>query len=208
MTRCLVLNGHPISPSFNGAVADHYAEQLDRLGVETRRMDLTNLSIPDLETRKPSDSEMVGDVALFWQEVVAAEHIVIVHPLWWGGMPAKLKALFDIALQSGKAFRYTKSPLPLGLLKGRSARLIVTSDTPHWFMMLGYASAHFKAMKNQVFKFVGLNPVRLTHLSVIRGSTGKQRNALLAKAARAAKRDARRMTRSMSRRPSEKSVSA
>jgi len=192
MPNCLVLNGHPLQPSFSAALADRYQATLEARGITVRRLDLADMDVTDLTTRKPGDAEMAGDLKLFWEAMVWADHVVIIHPLWWGGMPAKLKALFDIALQTGKAYRYEgKSPLPLGLLKGRSARMIITSDTPGFFMALAYGNAHFRAMKNQILKFVGLNPVKLTHLSMMRNSTSEQRSAFLDKAAKAADEDAR-----------------
>lgn len=194
MPNCLVLNGHPLSPSFNAAVADRYAQTLETRGITVRRLDLADMSVPELTTRKPGGSEMAGDVLAFWEAMVWADHVVIVHPLWWGSMPAKLKALFDIGLQSGKAYRYLEGrPLPQGLLAGRSARLIVTSDTPNWFMACFYRNAHFRAVTNQILKFIGLKPVRITHLSVMRGSTPAQRDKLLARTAIDAAADAARM---------------
>lgn len=191
MPNCLVLSGHPLQPSFTAALADRYQSTLEASGITTKRLDLAAMNVPELTTRKPGDAEMIGDIKLFWEAMVWADHVVIVHPLWWGGMPAKLKALFDIGLQTGKAYRYEgNSPLPLGLLKGRSARMIITSDTPGFFMALVYGNAHFRAMKNQILKFVGLNPVKLTHLSMMRNSTPEQRNAFLDKAAEAAGKDA------------------
>ncbi len=191
MPNCLVLNGHPLQPSFSAALADRYQSTLEARGINVRRLDLPDMVVPELTTRKPGDAEMADDIKLFWDSMVWADHVVIVHPLWWGGMPAKLKALFDIGLQTGKAYRYEgNSPLPLGLLKGRSARMIITSDTPGFFMALAYGNAHFRAMKNQILKFVGLNPVKLTHLSMMRNSTPEQRNAFLDKASRAAAQDA------------------
>src|SRR5690606_20342728 len=143
---------------------------------------------------KPGSAELTGDVGEFWEAMVWADHVMVVHPLWWGSMPAKLKALFDIGLQSGSAYRYVANkPLPLGLLAGRSARLIVTSDTPNWFMASFYGNAHFRTVTNQVLKFVGLKPVQITHLSVMRGSTPAQRDKLLARTAADAAADAARM---------------
>ena len=115
-------------------------------------------------------------------------------------MPAKLKALFDIALQSGHAYRYEKgNPLPLGLLKGRSARLIVTSDTPNWFMVLAYGNAHFQAMKKQIFAFIGFKPIRTTHLSIMRHASAKKRERLLEQVARDARSDLRGLRRQKNR---------
>ena len=196
MPKCLVLTGHPFSPSFSGALADRYSAVLSAEGVEIRRMDISALSIPELTTRSPGDAEMVGDVKHVWDNMVWADHVVIIHPLWWGGMPARLKALFDVTLQSGKAYRYEgRNPLPLGLLKGRSARLVVTSDTPNWFMAIVYGNAHFRAVKNQILKFVGLNPVFKTHLSVMRHSTPEQRAKMLTAMETDAGRDARYLSR-------------
>lgn len=200
MSKVLILNGHPLQPSFSGAVADHYADIVSAEDMEIRRLDLAEMSIPDLTTRKPGTSEMTGDVARFWADLQWADHVVVVHPLWWGGMPAKLKALFDIGLQSGHAYRYEKSnPLPLGLLKGRSARLIVTSDTPNWFMALGYGNAHFQAMRKQIFAFIGFKPVRTTHLSIMRHASADKRARLLEQVARDAGSDLRGLQRRKNR---------
>lgn len=196
MPNCLILNGHPLAPSFSAALADRYQTELETHGVTVRRLDLPTMVVPELTTRKPSDMELAGDVLKFWEALVWAEHVMIVHPLWWGGMPGKLKSLFDITLQSGRAYRYEKGrPLPRGLLKGRSARVIVTSDTPGFFMTLAYGNAHFRALKNQILGFCGIGPVRRTHLSVMRNATPERRAGFLETVARAAEADAQRLIR-------------
>lgn len=195
MPHCLVLCGHPLAPSFAAALADRYARELSARGIEVRRTDLAGMDIPLApSSRLPGDEDMTGDVERVWQDMVWADHLVVVHPLWWGGMPAKLKALVDVVLQPGKAYRYEgTAPLPKGLLAGRSARLIVTSDTPAWFMWLAYANAPFRAARRQIFGFVGYRPVALTHLSVMRHSTAEQRSRMLDKVAAAARQDAERL---------------
>lgn len=201
MPNCLVLNGHPLSPSFSGAIAERYSQTLDEKGITVRRLDLAGMTVPELTTRKPGQEEMTGDVRAFWDAMEWADHVVMVHPLWWGSMPAKLKALFDISLQSGKAYRYrANASLPQGLLAGRSARLVVTSDTPHWFMASIYANAHFRTVSNQILKFIGLKPVRISHLSVVRGATPAQLETLLARIAKAAATDATRLKSGTSKR--------
>lgn len=189
--KVLVLVGHPMTNSFGAALAERYADRLRQAGAVVRTMQLHQMDIAiDLTTRKPGDAEMVGDTALFWEALTWCDHFVVVHPLWWGGMPAKLKGLFDHVLQSGKAFRYVAGQaFPTGLLKGRTARLIVTSDTPDWYMWLGYSGAHFRQMRNQILRFVGFDTVRITHASVLQGSTPRQRDRLLDMAERHAGQD-------------------
>lgn len=191
MLRCMILVGHPIKDSFNAALAERYAQVLRAGGADARLRHLAELEVPPtLLTRSPGDAEMVGDVARLWDDMVWADHFVLVHPLWWGGMPAKLKALFDVMLQPGKAYRYEgDKPLPIGFLGGRTARLIVTSDTPGWFMTLVYRNAHFRQVKNQILKFVGYAKMGLTHCSVMRNSTPDQRARMLDKVASAARKD-------------------
>jgi NAD(P)H dehydrogenase (quinone) len=191
MVKCLILVGHPIDGSFNRALAERYAARLEAGGAEIRLLHLSELDIPpSLSTRHPGDAELVGDVARVWDSLLWADHFVLFHPLWWGGMPARLKALIDVVLQAGKAYRYVPGrPLPLGLLKGRTARLVVTSDTPGWFMALAYGNAPFRQARNQIFKFVGFEQMRLTHCAVIRDSTPEQRAAMLDRMDRAAGQD-------------------
>ena len=88
-------------------------------------------------------------------------------PMWWGGLPAKLKGLFDRALLPGRAFdtrNKTLVGLPRPMLTGRTARVVITSDTPGWFMRLAYKNALIWQLRRQILEFVGLKPTRLTHL--------------------------------------------
>lgn len=197
MPRCLVLCGHPLDPSFGAALAGRYAEVMAAWGVEVRRLDLAALDIPaTLPNRLPGAAERIGDVARVWDDMVWADHLALVYPLWWGGMPAKLKALVDIVLQAGAAYEYEGSnPLPRGLLAPRSARVVITSDTPSWFMALAYGNAPFRTVRQQILGFVGLRPVALTHLSVMRHSTPARREQMLERLAADAQRDAARLLR-------------
>jgi putative NADPH-quinone reductase len=60
------------------------------------------------------------------------------------------------------------------MLGGRTARIIITSDTPGWYMQLIYRNAIFQQLKKQIFGFVGLKPSRFTHFSG--ASTAKPEN--------------------------------
>ena len=112
------------------------------------------------KTLEPSLEHVLAD--LTW-----CEHLVITTPMWWGGLPAKLKGLFDRVFLPGKAFdpRKMRFGLPAPLLRGRSARVVITSDTPWWWMRLAYKNGLFWQLKRQVLGYVGIRPTRITHLS-------------------------------------------
>ena len=101
------------------------------------------------------------------EDIEWSDHVVLTTPMWWGGLPAKLKGLFDRAFQPGRVFdtENTRAGMPLPLLTGRTARLILTSDTPSWFLRIAYRNAIFHQLRGQIFGFVGIKPLRITHFS-------------------------------------------
>lgn len=68
------------------------------------------------------------------EAIAAARRPVVVTPIWWGSMPALLKGFFDRVLERGWAFRYLPNGMPEGLLAGRSARVIMTTDSPGYYL--------------------------------------------------------------------------
>ena len=87
--------------------------------------------------------------------------------MWWGGLPAKLKGLIDRPFLPGRAFdtRNSNKGLPQPLLEGRSARIIITADTPSYILRLAYKNALIWQLRDQVLGFVGIKPTRITYLS-------------------------------------------
>lgn len=168
--RVLVLDGHPRAESFAGALASRYAQAVSARGAEVRLRKLSSMRFdPDLALGHRGHQDWEPDLEAFWADLTWAEHVVLVHPLWWGGAPAKLKGLFDRVLLPGLAFRYRKgNPLPEKLLKGRTARVILTSDTPDWYFRFGYGSAYRRQVTGQILELCGIAPVRFTHVGPIR----------------------------------------
>jgi len=168
--KTLILSGHPRAKSFTLALADAYRKGSEQAGAQTSLISLADLNIGKVSASElPSKAEWTTDVTSLWQAMLNADHIVITHPLWWGSMPGELKALFDRLLVSGEAYKYEKGKaFPTGLLAGRTAEVIMTSDTPDWYYRLGYHSAQTNLMKNQILKFIGLKPIRNTHISPVR----------------------------------------
>jgi NAD(P)H dehydrogenase (quinone) len=185
MTRILVLDGHPAKGSFCGALAQAYADQARRNGHEVRLVRLSELTFdPDFGVSSFKDAKpLEPDLEVVWQEMEWCQHFVLAHPLWWGGLPAKLKGLFDRVLLPGAAFQYVKGKaLPEQLLKGRTSQVLVTSDTPGWYFRWIYGAGVRKQTEKQILGFCGLKPVGYHMFSPIRGSTDADRSALLERA--------------------------
>jgi len=168
--RIYILNGHPASNSLNRTLAEAYAEAAREAGHQVRLTHLHDLDFdPDFgfggyENQKPLESgleQVLGDIE--W-----SEHLVLTTPMWWGGLPAKLKGLFDRSFLPGRTFNTRKTDwmgMPTPMLSGRTGRVIMTSDTPGWFMRWIYRNAMLRQLRDQILGFVGIKPARITHFS-------------------------------------------
>lgn len=187
MKKILVLDGHPAVGSFCGAIALAYAEAAKKAGHTVRVIHLNTLDF-DIDFGVSSFKDAKAwepDLEAFWTDLEWCDHLVLAHPLWWGGMPAKLKGLIDRVFLPGKTFKYVKgNPLPEKLLAGRTSEVLVTSDTPNWYFRLLYGAGVQKQTKNQILNFCGLKMKSYAWFAPIRGSTEESRASLLAKAAR------------------------
>lgn len=185
--RIFLLNGHPGKTSLCRSLAEAYETAARAAGHDLRVLHLADMDFDSdyglggYDNRKPLEPclEEVAD-NLEW-----CAHMVLVSPLWWGGLPGKLKGLLDRALVPGRAFD-TRNPnwygMPRPLLSGRSARLIMTSDTPRWFLRMVYGSAILRQLRGQVFHFIGVKPLHVTWLAGASDPPEKQVSAWCAQA--------------------------
>jgi len=131
-----MLLGHPDAVGICHDLADAYENAARAAGHSVDRMNLGEIRFdPILHRGYRAMQELEPDLVRFQQLVTSADHFVIIHPIWWVGMPALLKGLFDRAWLPGSAFRYIKTKAGKRtifwhrLFKGKSARIIVTSGT-------------------------------------------------------------------------------
>lgn len=164
MKRIFILNGHPAALSLSRTLAETYADAARQAGHEVRLVHLHELQFDhDYAENKPLEPRLDQ----LMQDLAWSEHFVMTTPMWWGGLPAKLKGLFDRAFIPGRAFdprNLNRLGIPSPLLVGRSARVVFTSDTPGWFLRLVYKNALIWQLRRQILEFVGLKPARFTHL--------------------------------------------
>ena len=180
----LVILGHGSNSSFSAAVAETYAKAAEAAGHTVRVLRLADLQFDALlHGSNPHHQALEPDLLAAQENIVWAQHIAWVFPVWWGGVPALLKGFFDRAFVSGWAFKFnTGSPFPVPLLKGRTAQLLVPMDTPPWYYAWVYCMPAIHQMRKTTLAFCGIRPTKTLMLGPIIHSTAAQRDTWLAKA--------------------------
>ena len=150
--RIYILNGHPAENSLNRTLAETYAEAARQAGHDVRLTHLHDLTFDadygfaGYSQHKPLESQLEQVL----QDLEWSEHVVLTTPMWWGGLPGKLKGLFDRVLLPGRTFNTRKTDwmgMPTPMLGGRTGRVIMTSDTPGWFMRWVYRNAMLRQLR-------------------------------------------------------------
>jgi len=179
MKQILIINGHPDKQSLCHQLAESYKTGAEKAGAECKLVNLADLDFnPHLASGYRKRTELEPDLLMMQQEILKAEHLVLVYPNWWATFPALLKGFIDRTFLPGFAFKYREnSPMWDKLLKGRSARMIVTLDSPKWYYRLFMGNAGFKAMKKGILEFCGFNPVKISSFHMVRNSTEQQRKS-------------------------------
>lgn len=170
MTRILLIHGHPSEEGLTGRLARAYAEAARAAGAEVQELWLGRLAFdPILRHGFRAPQPLEADLQRAQEALGWAEHLVFVFPVWWGGWPALLKGFVDRVFLPGFAFKYRDGgALWDRLLKGRSARLIVTSDAPVLWDRLVNRHGAVHQMRQGTLKFCGVAPVRVTRFGMAR----------------------------------------
>ena len=169
--KVLIINGNPKPDSFCRSLALQYLAGAQQEGHQVRVM-----HIEDFPLAGPDEHSIDrAQAAVAW-----ADHIVMVYPNWWGTLPAALKAWLDTVLVSDFAFRIDKQAGSLeALLKGKTARLLITMDTPRWVYRLLFSNGGVNIMRRAVLGFCGIRPVRVLKMGPLYKSDGAQRTRWL-----------------------------
>jgi putative NADPH-quinone reductase len=182
MKKILLLNGHPDKESLCTQFAVSYVEGASAAGADCKLIHLTDLQFDlNLQHGYRKRTELEPDLLAARQDILEAEHLVFVYPTWWGTYPALLKGFIDRVFLPRYAFQYRENSLLWDkLLSGRSARLIVTMDTPKWYYALMYRNPGHNSMKKGILEFCGIKPVHISTFSPVKTASEGRRKQWIA----------------------------
>lgn len=119
-------------------------------------------SFTPLQDRTAQQSATLAYSDSLVAEVEAADILVLGVPIYNFGVPAALKAWFDMVARAGVTFKYTEKG-PVGLLSGKRAIIVMASGGTPVGSEIDFASPWLK----QALHFIGIDDVAIIAADVL-----------------------------------------
>lgn len=176
--RIVIIQGHPDASKahYGHALAEAYAKGAAAVGHEVRSITVAELEFALLRSFDEFYKGEASPAIRQAQQAVAwANHLVIIYPLWLGGMPALLKGFMEQLFRPGFAIQ----PLDGGkrwsrLLKGKSARVVVTMGMPALVYRWFFRAHSLKSLERNILRFTGIGPIRETLIGLVEASPARR----------------------------------
>ena len=171
MKKIVIIQGHP-DPSGNRlchALAEAYADGARDAGHHVDVVEPARIDFPLLRTQEEwkSGIEATPDkLRPAQQSCIDADHFVLIYPLWLGTMPALLKGFLEQIFRPGVALSYGDK-FPKALMKGKSARIVVTMGMPALAYRFFFLAHSLKSLQRNILGFVGIKPTRSTLFGMV-----------------------------------------
>ncbi len=163
--KTLIVYAHPNQESLNYSFLKTVEKSSKTAGHEVQVLDLyKNDFDPRLVFNKENrrrDMHKAPEMAPYREQMLWAERIVYIYPIFWGRPPAILLGYFDRLLASGFAYQPIEGkPMPEGLMKDKEVICISTMAGPSIYPALFINNAPKVLMKKAVCGFIGIKKVK------------------------------------------------
>jgi len=182
LRKILLIDGHPDETRLTSALMSAYKSGAEEAGYQVSHIVIRDLTFePNLKFGYKQRPELEPDLLAAIDAIKACDHMVWVHPVWWGGLPTLLKGFIDRTFLPSIMFDYNEAKLGGmgwdGYLEGKTARIIATMDTPKILYRLLYSAPSVNQLKKTTLEFCGVKPVKVTQFAPVKGSTQEKRES-------------------------------
>ncbi|WP_333586690.1 NAD(P)H-dependent oxidoreductase [Phenylobacterium sp.] len=182
--QILLINGHPDPrpERFCAALTEAYRRGAQRAGHSVLQVDVGTLDLPLVASQADFTAPPPPRVVELQEALKAADHLVLIYPLWLGGPPARLKAFLEQVFRYGVAL---SAPGEAGglkrLLSGRSARVVVTMGMPGPVFRTVFLAHGLKSVSRGILWISGMSPVRETVIGSVEATDPSYRLSWLSR---------------------------
>ncbi|MCX5783585.1 MAG: NAD(P)H-dependent oxidoreductase [Elusimicrobia bacterium] len=183
MKHALIVYSHPNPNSFNAAIKNTLETEIKAGGNLVSVRDLYQIGFePSL---KSSDFEnfqrgiIPRDIAQEQEFIKQAQWLFFVFPIWWTGLPARMKGYIDKVFIKGFAYDVASEGVS-GLLTDKKAVIINTTGTPEQtYWQSGMLKSLEQTISEGIFKFCGVEVVEHKFFCAVPYITPKDRSKML-----------------------------
>lgn len=134
MQSAVIIYAHPDEQSFNAAILNTVAGQLNKAGQQYTVIDLYREGYNPVLSKEEIKGEVSDQTKHYQQQIRNATDIIFIFPVWWFRAPAILEGFIDKTFIPKFAYRFKpligKYGLPVPLLKDKKVLAFITHGAP------------------------------------------------------------------------------
>ncbi len=155
---------HPDPTSYNHAVKNAFLQGIDTEKHEVNIIDLNVDQFDPIMSKEELDMYEKGGIPNdkikeYQRRLKNADHLVLIFPIWWMVMPARMKGWMDKVLLPGFAFSQQVPPRPL-LTNIKTATIFTTTAVSDEKHRLDFNNALEWVLCKGTLKFIGVDNIQ------------------------------------------------
>ena len=181
----LIVYAHPNHESLNYAFYNKVIEGIknNKKEITVQTLDLYkenfNPVLVHNQEKRRRDMATDAELEIHRKQLLWANKIVFIYPIWWGRPPAMLLGYIDRLFSTNFAYRNKGKGYSVeGLLKGKSITCISTMKGPTGYIQLFLNNAHKTLMKKALFAYIGIKKVKFFEFGSMESKKGLQEKNL------------------------------
>ncbi len=163
MAKIAIVVGHSQRATFCEALGEAYRKGAAGAGHDARLFVLAQMNFdPILREGYFREQVLEPDLRAAYDAIKAADHLVLIFPLWLGTLPAIFKGFLERILQPDLVRLRQSGDTNWKILAGKSARVIMTMGMPGLIYRWWFGAHALRMLKRNILQFIGVRPVRAT----------------------------------------------
>lgn len=175
----VVVYAHPYDGSFCKSLLDTVVSHLEQRGANVKVKDLVKMDFDPV--MRPEDlkaiktKEYTPSVRAEQEDILWADALVTICPVWFGNVPGFLKAYFDKVFITG--FGYNEKGI--GLLQNKRIFSLFTFGSDYPYIGMANQDKGIEFLWDNLFGFVGFKDIALKYYKRIGASSDEERKRYL-----------------------------
>ncbi|WP_258297440.1 NAD(P)H-dependent oxidoreductase [Paenibacillus peoriae] len=174
-----ILYGHPYAKSFNKAILEQVIAHLNVRGANVKVKDLIQMSFNPTAGLKDLEAKVTNvlpeEIVKEQEDLLWADALIIISPVWWGGFPAVIKGYIDRVFTTG----LIRSSDGVYGLEGKRAYSIFTTGSSEDYIRISRQKDMLYAANDNLFGFAKFSDAEIKLLCSVPRVTLEERKAML-----------------------------